>query len=44
MTDETTDLNWKTRGLAVWAWCVKHPETMWILLAVFLGFIAGKLL
>ena len=42
MTGET-DLTFKTRLIAVWAWCVAHPETMWIVLAFVLGVIAGKL-
>ena len=46
MSDETTDLNWRTRGLAVWEWLITwsrvHDVAASIIGGLLVGYILGK--
>ena len=46
MSDDTTDLNWRTRGLKLWAWLISwsrvHDVTAAIIGGLVVGYIMGK--
>ena len=48
MSDDTTDLNWRTRGLKVITWLISwsrvHDVTAAIIGGALVGFVLGKVL
>ncbi|MEY4429587.1 MAG: hypothetical protein RLZZ182_2276 [Pseudomonadota bacterium] len=40
MSDDSTDLNFRTRLIRTWAWFVARPALLWALT----GFLAGMIL